>query len=446
MRRGTRYAIPVAALAAATTGGACTSVVWYGHSPDRRHRVQVLERGKKQRVERDGAAGRSYRGVGLDALVFSPDSRRLAYPAQRKNGAWVVVVDGEEGAPWDGIGALVFSPDSRHLAYLAQRGERWHVVRDGAPGPALEGMQRGSLRFSPDSRSLLLVSLGEGQARVVQDGRRGPPCRRIGRLLPGPSGRLAYVCAGPSGQRVVNGDEPGPVFDEIGELVASADGSQIAYSARRGQRWQVLLNGRAVAGDQAVQPSGLRFTSDGRLLYVAGRGRGELVVFGGREGPTFDEVQLPVTGPGGRWGHIGRRGDRYFVVLDGVEKPIPAAATGLVLGPGAGRHAYLVRRGPQVEVVHDRGRHRFDLVLPNTLVFSADGRELGFLAGDRSRRELFLAIGDRRGVTFDLEELNAALMVRPNPTQAWLRGWVQAELARALQNRRENRRGSHAAR
>jgi IS66 C-terminal element len=43
--------------------------------------------------------------------LFSPDSKRVAYGAQ-KGTKWIAVVDGQEGAEFDGLGLLAFSPDS----------------------------------------------------------------------------------------------------------------------------------------------------------------------------------------------------------------------------------------------------------------------------------------------------------------------------------------------
>jgi len=49
----------------------------------------------------------------------------VAYVA-RRNAKWLVVVDGQVGAEHDGIDALLFSPDSKHVAYVAEKGKkRW---------------------------------------------------------------------------------------------------------------------------------------------------------------------------------------------------------------------------------------------------------------------------------------------------------------------------------
>src|ERR1022692_3744095 len=48
-------------------------------SPDSRRVAYVTHVGGKMAVVLDGKKGRSYPGIGLGSLVFSPDSRRTAY-------------------------------------------------------------------------------------------------------------------------------------------------------------------------------------------------------------------------------------------------------------------------------------------------------------------------------------------------------------------------------
>jgi len=46
-----------------------------------------------------------------------------------------MVVDGEEGKPYDKIGTVpVISPDSRRVAYSAEKNDKWFVVVDGKEG------------------------------------------------------------------------------------------------------------------------------------------------------------------------------------------------------------------------------------------------------------------------------------------------------------------------
>jgi hypothetical protein len=87
--------------------------------------------------------GREYDGIGKDTVVFSPDSKRVAYAA-RRGSMWVVVVDGVEGKAYYGIATPVFSPDSRRVAYEARRGDKQLVVVDGAEGKEYQGFLKGS--------------------------------------------------------------------------------------------------------------------------------------------------------------------------------------------------------------------------------------------------------------------------------------------------------------
>ena len=45
-----------------------------------------------------------------------------------------MVVDGKAGVRYDTILFPFYSPDSRHLAYGAQKGGKWLIVKDGAEG------------------------------------------------------------------------------------------------------------------------------------------------------------------------------------------------------------------------------------------------------------------------------------------------------------------------
>ena len=65
----------------------------------------------------DGVEGKEYDGIGQGSLVFSPDSKRVAYAAQR-GGKQLVVVDGVEGKEYDGIGRALSSSARTANAWL----------------------------------------------------------------------------------------------------------------------------------------------------------------------------------------------------------------------------------------------------------------------------------------------------------------------------------------
>jgi roadblock/LC7 domain-containing protein len=66
--------------------------------------------------------GRAYDGILEGGLIFSPDSKHIAYAAMDGNGTFVVRDDNQEDR-YDGLsGIIVFSPDGTHVAYHASIG------------------------------------------------------------------------------------------------------------------------------------------------------------------------------------------------------------------------------------------------------------------------------------------------------------------------------------
>lgn len=108
----------------------------------------------------NGARGYQY----ATRLVFSPDSKHLAYAATR-NGKWVVVVDGKEGAEYHdiGVGSPAFSPDGKRIAYSEKTDAKahWVVVADGQAGPEFDAIANPS--FSPDGKHLAYAAV-QGEA------------------------------------------------------------------------------------------------------------------------------------------------------------------------------------------------------------------------------------------------------------------------------------------
>jgi hypothetical protein len=191
-----------------------------------KHIVQLPTRERRSGMvvhEKSGKSNTLGLSLGwMGAPVFSPDSRRLAYtrsyviPADRAKPTteWMrrrsrVVVDGREEKEYPSVDQLVFSPDSKHLAYRANEDlfplqTDYVVVKDGVEGKHYPGLE--FLQFSPDSKHLTYVAssrqmaVGTGQfvfsgsdAFIVQDGQEGKHYERIDSLVYSPDSRhLVY--------------------------------------------------------------------------------------------------------------------------------------------------------------------------------------------------------------------------------------------------------------
>jgi len=128
--------------------------------------------------------------------LFSPDSKRVAYLA-RKDGRFLIVVDGVEGkVRFDGVigafgvdrtgniksqaerggplqrGGLIFSPDSRRVAFVADTGDpdKQFVIVDDQKQQEYPGVTRPS--FSPDGKHRAYAAFTKDRAGmlVIVDG------------------------------------------------------------------------------------------------------------------------------------------------------------------------------------------------------------------------------------------------------------------------------------
>jgi len=181
------------------------------YSDDGQQLAYTVRRGDEWFVVINGKPSKAYKRVWKSSLRFSPDGKRIGFIASNKNDwrKWVPVVDGKEGAKFDlgtpmvshpgGVlalnvpGTLVFSPDSKRVAYLAHSAKpfrsveksgkdvtitegsvtTWSLVVDGKPGKPYGDIRAGSVSFSPDGKRVSYVVNSKGKQFVVVDAREG---------------------------------------------------------------------------------------------------------------------------------------------------------------------------------------------------------------------------------------------------------------------------------
>jgi hypothetical protein len=315
----------------------------------------------------DGQAGPEYDVFLRDSLIFSPDSKHLAYAAG--NGKkWSVVVDGQPGAEYRVVmkDSLTFSPDSRHLAYAARRDQRWSVLLDGRPGPECDGLLNGFLIFSPDSQHLAYVAQNGRKSLLVVDGRPHGEYDGVGTgsLIFSPDNKhLAYVAHNGRTSSVVLDDHAGPQYDKIvaDDPVFSPDSKHLVYAAQNGQQWFVVVDGRAgpeyegvaFANRARMMPIAmLVFSADSQhLAYVAKDRQKWFVVLDGQLGSGYDSMpETPVFSPDSK--HLAFRTDHSVV----VDRQAGTTYYGLgtpIFSPDSKHLAYVAENGRTSSVVVD---------------------------------------------------------------------------------------------
>ncbi|MBL7131898.1 MAG: PD40 domain-containing protein [Candidatus Omnitrophica bacterium] len=255
-------------------------------SPDGKRMAYGAQKEEQWFMVIDGVEGKRYHAIGVP--VFSPDNRRIAYKAAvmgerpadswyRLMPEWFLVLDGKDHRKHDNIvpGTIVFSPDSRRYAYGAQKdfqrfkisegGKRdaagtidlncftiegdevirkfivqsGYMVIDGLIQKSYDGIGSNTVVFSPDNINIAYASgewtiwdLTYKWGIVVNS---GEPTKRYDRIDCTPvfssdSQHLAYV----SGRLVIVDEKYGRMYDRILSNVVFDSPEAFHYLALKG--------------------------------------------------------------------------------------------------------------------------------------------------------------------------------------------------------------------
>jgi len=335
-----------------------------------RNVAYTVQKNGKFYVVHNNTRGKEYASVG--SVVLSSDGRRIAYGAL-VDGKWCLVVDGSEGRPYDALLTPTFSPDGQHVAYQAKEGERWYIVVDNRPNAGTMASYA-TPEFSSDSNSIVYVESAASSSEmklIVSDLKfsKQHVKKSIGDLLfttnKGRT-RIAAAQAVDNKLRIIDFSfakpdvvREGLLYDVIEQLTLSDDGASVSYCALRGRKRLIILDDREEAFPEGrlqelpvVRPdkkgvgvlltsqnrfflhqaflnsnekskkydeaANLTYSKDGRYAYAARKGQDWFVVVNGNEGPQFDRVVSPVFSPDGkRLVYRARKdGKRFLVVAD----------------------------------------------------------------------------------------------------------------------------------
>jgi len=367
------------------------------------------QRGAKCVVVIDGQAGLEYDGIMKGSLVFSSDGKRVAYVAT-KGDKWLVVVDGQAGPEYDGVAAPIFSPNGKRVAYTAGKNNKGFVVVDGQVGLEYDAIGKESLIFSSDGKQVAYRAKKGNKWLVVIDNQVGPEYDTIGTFV---------TTFGVSDLTKSFLDSPG--------FVLSSDGKRVAYNAKEGDKWFMVVDGKA----EMEEVRDIIFSPDGkRVAYVIAKDNHEFVVIDDQVEPTYDSVTSPIFSPDGKKiAYRAQKGDKWFVVVDGQPGPeyeTVGALTTTFASPGSGaplitihigspgfvfsqegnrlayaaRVAYGDKNGYPYKwlvIVDGQAGPEYDAI--ETPVFSPDGKHVAYWAkkGDKS----FIVVDGQVGAEYD---------------------------------------------
>ena len=298
--------------------------------------------GGATRVVVDGKESRDYFSVATRKILFSPDSRHVAYHASASERPTmpdlsVVVRDGVESKPYVQIleGTPVFSPDSQHLAFAGKRDGKWVLVLDGKESEAYDGIDDSFFAFSPDSRHLVSRARHGDRWFALVDGKE---------LKLTEDGASGWVVFSPNSQRMAvvlfRGDKQNwlidgkfdPTFDSVAKLTFSPNNQRFTYPGARGNQWYAVTDGVESRGyEMIINSPGTPFSPDSHhVAYLTKRDAKFRLLLDGKEGSEYDHVEpflafspdsrhVAFLAGRGRVVSPGDQGEQVVVVVNGRE-------------------------------------------------------------------------------------------------------------------------------
>ncbi len=331
--------------------------------------------------------------VGVKPMIFSADSRHLAYSA-READSWYMVKDGEKGKPYKSVGSPVLSADGQRLAYPAQVPGGWCMVVDGNLGKAFEKL--GPPAFSPDGRRLAYAARSDGKERMVVDGVEGKVYESLdvvsglGAWLAFPTmvaefpvfsadGRLAHHGKLAGQWHIVLEGQDSEAFKEVGDIVFSPDGKRIAFSARK-PPWTVMVDGQG-QGSFDKTPF-VMFSPDSRHVAVIGQSGGrQSISVDGKVIGTYEGIGVPAFSPdSSRVAYGVKSGKRWAAVIDGTMQKEYLSVDPPVFSPDATHTAYVaaVSKDRWMVMIDGVEGKIYDGILKGSKIVFADNTHLHY--------------------------------------------------------------------
>ncbi|HWE03138.1 MAG TPA: hypothetical protein VG326_12080 [Tepidisphaeraceae bacterium] len=359
------------------------------NGPDGAHIAYLIQSSTETQPVIDGQPGKGYYTVDRNQIFWSPDGKRTAMGVQLQGGGAAIVVDGVPGAKFDFIDAPLFSPDSKRIAYVARRAKQQFVVVDGQEQKAYEAV--GRLTFSPNSKHLSYEAIANGKCLLVLDGQEGKIYDSV-KLGPGFSvdgARLVAVVAQANKLIVlVNGRESEPYEKMVaGDFVLSPDGKRIAYAVKKGEKQLAVIDGVENPPFDHISANAMSFSPDSRrIAYVAGTVTNgpDFVVLDGVPQKPYEGILVgtPLFSPDSKRVAFGAKRDgKWRFVVDGVEgKPYdfiePPSIQ--IFSPNSQRVAYRAANGKSPTMVID-GVESVTADYVGPVSFSPDSKHVAFL-------------------------------------------------------------------
>jgi formylglycine-generating enzyme required for sulfatase activity len=193
---------------------------------------------------------------------------------------------------------------------------------------------------------------------VKIDGQPGPGYDGIGEMALSPQAdHIAYAARkGSKFHLIVNGKTPSLEFDNIQYITYSPDGNHLAFGAKTGEKWFAVLDGNAGPGYDFV--GNFVFSPDSRHFAhtaIKQNGKKQTVVLDGVEiCPLYDLIRLPVfSNNSKRMAFMAEDNLKSFIVIDGKPDETYDRTAEPAFSPDSQHYAYFAEKGNYRFLVFD---------------------------------------------------------------------------------------------
>lgn len=374
----------------------------------------------------DGVKSQQYDGIRKDSLKFSPDSISVAYAAE-KNGKWFVVNNEDESMKFDKISSLTFSPDSKRFAFVAIVGNKSVASIDGEISQEYDAIESFGFKKTGNVYQPIFLAKHGSKWFLNLNGNESKKYERIGTIVSNPYTNTYYLDKnernlilstdvnyyafyaneyrhGGNWVVVIDGIENKQVYDGIGNnsLIFSPDGLHYAYSAIKGDKWIVNIDGNEYGDYDNV--SDIFFSPDSnRIVSIVKKGSKWLIIDDGKESKKYDGIFSgdPVFSPDSKYLVFGARSENNWVyVINGYECGKYDGFNDIVFSSNSKKVAIVAERDNKWFVVinNKEGKH-YEGIGDVSLIFSDHGNHWAYVVGDHGK--YFIVQNKNEGKKYD---------------------------------------------
>ncbi len=237
---------------------------------------------------------------------MSSDGKRVAFVTW-VDGRNVAVVNGEVGESFDAVSWPLAISAGGVVAYSAREGDRQYVLRDANKSRPYRWVSNPVL--SADGNHIAYAASDGRGWFAVREGVEGPKYGWVGNVVLDRSGRMAYVAEDRGAAFLVYDGKPGPAFDRVTRPAFLANGQPV-YGALKEKEWFLVVGDRAASAEGPISS----VFAGSRAGYVVERPDGYAVV-ADRRGTTFEWVGWPTFASDGRVVYLAARGKTKFLAV-----------------------------------------------------------------------------------------------------------------------------------